>query len=273
MGRISKQKDIQRLISSVPSSSNQKPPPNTGQQTATVTGVDRDWEQPLGRRVWRETKKLWYILGPSIFSKVSNFTMIVIIQAFAGHVGEVELAAMSITITGFNYDFLLGMASALETLCGQAFGAKRYHMLGIYMQRSFVVLLLCCFLLLPVYVFAAPLLRLLGQPEDVAELTGELALWLIPVHFSLAFMFPVNRFLQSQLKSPRHCLGLPCCSMEAFSELREFVKLSIASGVMLCVSVANELGAGNGKAAKFATVVSVVQSTLIGLFFCVLVIA
>lgn len=35
--------------------------------------------------------------------------------------------------------------------------------------------------------------------------------------------------------------------------------------------VANELGAGNGKAAKFATKVSVVQSTVIGIFFCVLI--
>lgn len=37
------------------------------------------------------------------------------------------------------------------------------------------------------------------------------------------------------------------------------------------VRVANELGAGNGKAAKFATIVSVAQSTLIGLVFCVLI--
>ncbi|KAK2989391.1 hypothetical protein RJ640_023456, partial [Escallonia rubra] len=36
------------------------------------------------------------------------------------------------------------------------------------------------------------------------------------------------------------------------------------------VRVANELGAGNGKAAKFATKVSVVQSTIVGLFFCAL---
>ena len=35
--------------------------------------------------------------------------------------------------------------------------------------------------------------------------------------------------------------------------------------------MANELGAGNGKAAKFATKVSVAQSTVIGLFFCVLI--
>lgn len=37
------------------------------------------------------------------------------------------------------------------------------------------------------------------------------------------------------------------------------------------VRVANELGAGRGKAAKFATAVSVIQSTIIGLIFCVLI--
>ena len=93
------------------------------------------------------------------------------------------------------------MASALETLCGQAFGAKRYHMLGIYMQRSWIVLVLCCFLLLPFYVFASPLLKLIGQPDDVAEASGVVACWLIPLHFSFAFQFPLQRFLQSQLKN------------------------------------------------------------------------
>lgn len=93
------------------------------------------------------------------------------------------------------------MASALETLCGQAFGAKRYHMLGIYMQRSWIVLFLCCFLLLPFYIFATPILKFLGQPDNVAELSGEVAVWLIPLHFSFAFQFPLQRFLQSQLKT------------------------------------------------------------------------
>lgn len=39
------------------------------------------------------------------------------------------------------------------------------------------------------------------------------------------------------------------------------------------VRVANELGAGNWKGAKFATKVSVVESTVIGVFFCVLIMA
>jgi MATE family multidrug resistance protein len=37
------------------------------------------------------------------------------------------------------------------------------------------------------------------------------------------------------------------------------------------VRVANELGAGNGKGAKFATIVSVLTSLVIGLFFWMLI--
>jgi MATE family multidrug resistance protein len=37
------------------------------------------------------------------------------------------------------------------------------------------------------------------------------------------------------------------------------------------VRVANELGAGNGKGARFATIVSVVTSVIIGLFFWLLI--
>ncbi|KAF5464092.1 hypothetical protein F2P56_014200 [Juglans regia] len=329
----------------------------------------------LARRVWIESKKLWHILGPSIFSRLASYSMLVITNAFAGHLGELDLAAISIAnnvIVGFDFGLLLGMASALETLCGQAFGAKKYHMLGVYMQRSWIVLFVCCVLLLPIYLFATPVLKLLGQPSDVAELSGIVSLWMIPLHFSFAFQFPLQRFLQSQLKTGviawvtlaallvhvivswllvyglhlgvvgtaitinfswwvlvfgllgyTVCGGCPLTwtgfSIEAFSGLWEFVKLSAASGLMLClenwyyrililmtgnlknakialdalaicmtmngwemmiplaffaatgVRVANELGAGNGKGAKFATIVSVVTSIIIGLFFWLLI--
>ncbi|CAI9111099.1 OLC1v1011236C1 [Oldenlandia corymbosa var. corymbosa] len=336
---------------------------------------DDENDQNFKRRLWVESKKLWQIVGPAIFSRIISYSMNVITQAFAGHLGDTELAAISIVnnvITGFDFGLLLGMASALETLCGQAFGAKKYHMLGIYMQRSWIVLFVCCVVLLPVYIFASPILKLLGQPTNVAELSGTVALWMIPMHFSFAFQFPLQRFLQSQLKNSVIAwiallalivhgfiswlfvygfklgvigtavtlnfswwvlvLGLFCytvcggCpqtwpgfSMEAFSGLWEFLKLSASSGVMLClenwyyrilllmtgnlanaeialdalsvcmtinawemmiplgffaatgVRVSNELGAGNGKGAKFATMVSVMTSTIIGLFFCTII--
>lgn len=67
-------------------------------------------QEEFGKKLWIETKKLWLIVGPSIFSRVASFTMNVITQAFAGHLGDVELASISIAntvIVGFNFGLLV----------------------------------------------------------------------------------------------------------------------------------------------------------------------
>ncbi|XWS25328.1 hypothetical protein CRYUN_Cryun27aG0059800 [Craigia yunnanensis] len=334
-------------------------------------------ESNLISKTWVESKKLWLIAGPSIFSRLAMFSMTVITQAFAGHLGDLNLAAISIATTviiSITFGFLLGMASALETLCGQAYGAKQYQMLGIYMQRSWIVLFFCSILLLPLFIFAAPILKLIGQPTNVADQTGLVAVWLIPFHLSFPFQFTLQRFLQSQLKTAviawvsgvalavhvlvswvfvyklrvgivgtaitldfswwlsvlglfvyAVCGGCPLSwtgfSAQAFLGLWDFFKLSLASGVMLllenfyyriliivsgylhnteiaidglsiCISifgwesmiplgflagtgvrVANELGAGNAKGAKFATAVSVITSLAVGFFFWSIIMA
>uniref|UniRef100_A0A0D9X8Z3 Protein DETOXIFICATION n=1 Tax=Leersia perrieri TaxID=77586 RepID=A0A0D9X8Z3_9ORYZ len=331
--------------------------------------VARDW--------WVESKKLWRIVGPAIFQRIALYGINVVSQAFIGHMGDLELAAFSIASTvvgGFNFGFLLGMASALETLCGQAFGAKKYHMLGVYLQRSWLVLLLFAVLLTPTYVLMEDLLLLIGQPADLANLAGKMSMWLLPQHFAMAMLLPLTRFLQSQLKNWVtaatagvalvlhvgityllvvyfrfgfigavaaanvawwivvlgqfvYVVGGGCplswkgFSMEAFADFWDFIKLSSASGVMLClenwyyrvlvlltgylknaeiavdalsicltingwemmipfgflaatgVRVANELGAGSGKGARFAIVVSVTTSVVIGLVFWCLIMA
>uniref|UniRef100_A0A7N0UVD7 Uncharacterized protein n=1 Tax=Kalanchoe fedtschenkoi TaxID=63787 RepID=A0A7N0UVD7_KALFE len=92
------------------------------------------------------------------------------------------------------------MASALETLCGQSYGAKQYHLLGIHLQRSWIVMFITSILLLPLFIFATPILQLIGTSQTVAELSGVVAVWLIPLHLSFPFQFTLQRFLQSQLK-------------------------------------------------------------------------
>lgn len=94
----------------------------------------------------------------------------------------------------------LGMASALETLCGQAFGAGQVEMLGVYMQRSWIISFVACFFLMPLYIFATPILKLLGQEHDIAELAGKFSIQTIPQMFSLAVNFPSQKFLQAQSK-------------------------------------------------------------------------
>ncbi|KAG4200598.1 hypothetical protein ERO13_A05G222500v2 [Gossypium hirsutum] len=350
---------------------------SSSDQTQHFHCHQRPKDSNLISKFWVESKKLWLIAGPSIFSRLAMFSMTTITQSFAGHLGDLNLAAISIATTVIiciTFGFLLGMASALETLCGQAYGAKQYQMLGLYLQRSWIVLFICSILLLPLFIFAAPLLKFMGQPTDVADQTGLVAIWLIPFHLSLPFQFTLQRFLQSQLKTAViawvcgvalavHALiswifvyklrvgivgtaltldfswwltvlgffvyvvygGCPLSwigfSTQAFSELWDFVKLSLASGVMIlleniyyrtfiivsgylhntetavdalsiCMSifgwesmiplgflaatgvrVANELGAGNAKGAKFATIVSVITSLAVGILFWLIIMA
>ncbi|XP_043725985.1 protein DETOXIFICATION 29-like [Telopea speciosissima] len=95
---------------------------------------------------------------------------------------------------------MLGMGSALETLCGQAFGAGQLDMLGIYMQRSWVILNSTALILTFLYIFAERFLKLIGQSTEISKAAGVFAIWMIPQLFAYAMNFPIAKFLQSQSK-------------------------------------------------------------------------
>ncbi|KAG0544074.1 hypothetical protein BDA96_02G243600 [Sorghum bicolor] len=245
----------------------------------------------LAKEVWGESKKLWVVAGPAAFTRLTFYGMTVVSQAFAGHIGDLELAAFSIAttvISGLSFGFFVGMASAMETLCGQAYGAKQYHMMGIYLQRSWLILLSFAVLLTPTYIFSEQLLTALGQPAELSRQAGLVSLYMLPLHFVYAIVLPLNKFLQCQRKNwvaavttaaafPVHvvatwllvrcfrlgvfgaamaltlswalatvgllsyALGGGCpetwrgFSASAFVDLKDFIKLSAASGVMLCL--------------------------------------
>lgn len=244
-------------------------------------------------KLWTETKKMWVVAGPAIFTRFSTFGINVVSQAFIGHIGSTELAAYSLVFTvllRFSNGILLGMASALETLCGQAFGAKQYHMLGVYLQRSWIVLILSAVLLLPLFFFTSSLLKALGQEDYIAEVSGNISLWLIPVMFSFIPSFTCQMFLQAQSKNMiiaylaaltlaihvflswlltvKYNFGIPGAMVStilaywipnigqlmfvtcggcretwkgfstlAFKDLWPVIKLSLSSGVMLCLEL------------------------------------
>ncbi|XP_057516814.1 protein DETOXIFICATION 33 [Amaranthus tricolor] len=150
-----------------------------------------------------ESKKLWNIAGPAIFTAVCQYSMGALTQTFAGLVGDLELAAFSVensVIAGLGFGVMLGMGSALETLCGQAFGAGKLKMLGVYMQRSWVILLATACLLTPLYTYSPYILQLCGNTPEISQAAGKFAVWMIPQLFAYAFHFPIQKFLQAQRK-------------------------------------------------------------------------
>ncbi|KAF3650835.1 putative aconitate hydratase, cytoplasmic-like isoform 1, partial [Capsicum annuum] len=150
---------------------------------------------------WIEMKLLFYLAAPAVMVYMINYFMSMSTQIFSGHLGNLELAAASLGNTGiqvFAYGLMLGMGSAVETLCGQAFGAKKYDMLGVYLQRSAVLLTLTGILLTVAYIFCKPILLFLGQTERIAAAASVFVYGLIPQIFAYAINFPIQKFLQAQ---------------------------------------------------------------------------
>ncbi|XP_031105470.1 protein DETOXIFICATION 40 [Ipomoea triloba] len=163
------------------------------------TGIPR-WQR-LKLATWIELKLLCYLAAPAVIVYMINYLMSMSTQIFSGHLGNLELAAASLGNTGiqiFAYGLMLGMGSAVETLCGQAFGAGKYEMLGIYLQRSTVLLTITGVLLALIYVFSEPILIFLGQAPNISSAAALFVYGLIPQIFAYAINFPIQKFLQAQ---------------------------------------------------------------------------
>jgi len=169
---------------------------------------------------WKETVKLWKIGGPIAITLLCQYGTNTLTSIFVGHLGNLQLSAVSISLSvimTFAFGFLLGMGSALETLCGQAFGAGQVHMLGVYLQRSAIILFVSCVVLLPIYIFSAPILKVIGQEDDLSDLAGKFTILGIPNFFSLAIYFPTQKFLQAQRKvGVLACIAFATLLLHAF---------------------------------------------------------
>jgi len=97
----------------------------------------------------------------------------------------------------------MGLASALDTFCGQSYGAQQYHMLGVHTQGAMLVLILVSIPVSIIWVYLEPILVLLHQNKEVAALAQLYARYLIPSLSANALLRCITKFLQTQ----KNCLS------------------------------------------------------------------
>ncbi|RRT38477.1 hypothetical protein B296_00044818 [Ensete ventricosum] len=90
------------------------------------------------------------------------------------------------------------MASAVQTVCGQAYGAKKYKAMGIICQRALILHFGAAILLAFLYWYSGSLLRAIGQSESIAAVGQLYARGLLPQLVAFALYCPMQRFLQAQ---------------------------------------------------------------------------
>ena len=90
------------------------------------------------------------------------------------------------------------MGSPPETFYRQAYGAKQYHMLGIYMHRALLVLMLMCIPIAFIWAYTTQNFRMVGQNSKISMQVGIYARWFIPSIFAYGILQCQLRFLQVQ---------------------------------------------------------------------------
>ncbi|XP_071907727.1 protein DETOXIFICATION 16-like [Coffea arabica] len=148
-----------------------------------------------------EAKKQLWLAGPLMFVNLLLTLIQTISVMFVGHVGELALSGASMatsfaSVTGFS--LLIGLCGALDTFCGQAYGAKQYHMVGIHTQRAMFVLLLVCIPLACLWANTGHILAFFGQDPEISAEAGVYALYMIPTIFPYALLQCQFKFLQTQ---------------------------------------------------------------------------
>ncbi|KAK6230603.1 hypothetical protein QUC31_002121, partial [Theobroma cacao] len=158
----------------------------------------RWWKRVLD---FGEAKKQVFFAVPMVLSNLFYFSITMVSVMFAGHLGELELAGSTLanswaTVTGFA--FMTGLSGALETLCGQGFGAKMYRMLGIYLQASCIISFLFSVIISILWFYTEPILVLLHQDPEISRTAALYMKYLIPGLFAYGFVQNILRFLQTQ---------------------------------------------------------------------------
>ncbi|XP_040375134.1 protein DETOXIFICATION 12 isoform X3 [Rosa chinensis] len=150
---------------------------------------------------FEEVKRQCYTAGPMVAVILSQNLLRVVSMMMVGHLGELALSSTSIAIslsgvTGFS--LFIGMASALETICGQAYGAKQYQKLGLQTYTAIVSLNLICLPLSLLWIYMEDLLIFMGQDPLISREAGKFTIWLIPALFAYATLQPLIRYFQTQ---------------------------------------------------------------------------
>ncbi|KAH7445392.1 hypothetical protein KP509_01G006600 [Ceratopteris richardii] len=151
--------------------------------------------------VKQELKKQFMLAIPMIITNLLQFGIQLVSIMFVGHLSELALSSVSVAssicaVTGFSV--LAGMSCALDTLCGQAYGAGKHSLIGLYMYRALIILNATGIALAFVWANVKNIMLALRQDPYISENAGVYTIWLIPGLFACATAQPLLKFLQAQ---------------------------------------------------------------------------
>jgi MATE family multidrug resistance protein len=147
---------------------------------------------------------------PATMTYLFGRSLVSIALVFIGRMGDLQLAAAALANTSTNVSGLsivVGMGTAVQTVCGQAYGARNYRKVAQTLQLGLLVFWAVCVPITALWWNSEKILLLCRQDAAVAHSAGQYIRWLIPFIWFFAAQTAVNSFLSAQklmVRRPPH---------------------------------------------------------------------
>lgn len=148
-----------------------------------------------------EVKALSQISVPATIAGLLVYVRNLVSMLFLGHLGQVELAAGSLSIGFANitgYSIIFGLAMGMEPICGQAYGAQKWALLSQTLHRTVVILLFTSLPISFLWLSVDRILLHLGQDHTISKVAKTYLLYCLPDLIAQAFIHPLRIYLRTQ---------------------------------------------------------------------------
>ncbi|KAK7270826.1 hypothetical protein RJT34_26277 [Clitoria ternatea] len=174
--------------------------PTPSSSSSTTTSSSETTKPHLPDSI-KEVISISKIAIPMILTGLLLYCRSMISMLFLGHLGELSLAGGSLALGFANitgYSILSGLAMGMEPICGQAFGAKRFKLLGLCLQRTTLLLLFTSIPISLLWLYMKQILIFCGQDEAIATQAQLYLLHSIPDLIAQSFLHPLRIYLRTQ---------------------------------------------------------------------------
>ncbi|KAK3588459.1 hypothetical protein CHS0354_025116 [Potamilus streckersoni] len=124
---------------------------------------------------WDEFKEILKLSWPIVTALILNQGILMVSLTFSGHLGKEILDSVALAVTVINVfgnAVMYGLTLACDTLFPQTYGSVNKTKVGVILQRSVLILLMCCLPCFAVFLNTEHLLKLIGQNPIIAKNSG-----------------------------------------------------------------------------------------------------